>query len=231
MAEQYGTGRHGATLAVPWVDMEQPDWTARVGTTIAGEIRRYRLSSGMSAQQLSDVCAMLGAPIPRTVISNIENGRRTNVSVAEVITLAAALAVPPIVLIYPAGFTEKVEFMPDREIDPLRAIRWFSGEAAFDKKSAMDQTPRDEWALTLVRKHWYLENRISGIYRGLFEDEISHEPVGPEADVAREHALRLTGELKALRQEMVRRGLTPPKTYLQLDDIPLPSRGEDNPPF
>ncbi|MFJ4829889.1 helix-turn-helix domain-containing protein [Streptomyces sp. NPDC088747] len=204
--------------------MEQEDWVTRIGTSIAREIRRHRLAAGMSAQQLSDACGKLGAPIPRTVISNIENGRRTNVSVAEVIVLARALRIPPIAFIFPAGYEAEVEYLPGRRIDTIRAINWFSGVTQIDERSTLDVMPRDEWALTISREHRSLEHRISRIYKDIFEDDISHENdfSGPEGDAARERANMLSLELKALREEMVRRGLKLPKTYLKVDDLPVP---------
>jgi transcriptional regulator with XRE-family HTH domain len=109
--------------------MEQLDWMAQVSTTIASEVRRLRLQRGMSAQRLSDRCAELGAPIPRTVLSNLENGRRGNVTVAELLVLAAALDVPPATLAFPVGYVETVDALPGRARTPLEAIEWVSGHA------------------------------------------------------------------------------------------------------
>lgn len=100
---------------------------ARVSTTIATELRRIRQERGMSAQKLADRCGELGAPIPRTVLSNLENGRRGNVTVAELLVLAAALDVPPATLVFPVGRTEEVEVLPNNSVHPLSAIQWLSG--------------------------------------------------------------------------------------------------------
>ncbi|MER7799029.1 helix-turn-helix transcriptional regulator [Streptomyces parvulus] len=116
--------------------MEQQDWAARIGRGIAGEVRRHRTAKGWSAQQLSDRCAELGMPVPRTVLSNLENGRRTNVTVAEVLILACALDVAPAALIFPAGYAESVEVVPGIVAHPMRGIQWISGETALpDGKS------------------------------------------------------------------------------------------------
>lgn len=111
--------------------MEQPDWATQISTTVAGEVRRYRLQRGLSAQQLSDRCAELGLPIPRTVVSNIENGRRGNIGVAEVLILGHALEVPPAVLIFPVGYVEEVEAVPGEKMHPMHAIQWMGGEGPF----------------------------------------------------------------------------------------------------
>ncbi|MGW8374239.1 helix-turn-helix domain-containing protein [Streptomyces sp. ODS28] len=109
--------------------MEQrSEWAERLAATIAGEVFRYRRNQGLSAQALSDRCTERGMPIPRAVISNLENGRRTNVSVAELLVLAAALDVPPAALAFPVGYTETTEALPDAPVPPFEAVRWFAGE-------------------------------------------------------------------------------------------------------
>ena len=71
-------------------------------------------------------------PIPRSVFANLESGRRDTVSVAEVLVLAAALDVAPIDLICPVGFDKQTEMLPGRTMDPLSAMRWFTGEWKLD---------------------------------------------------------------------------------------------------
>lgn len=69
-------------------------------------------------QQLADRTAELGMPIPRSVLANLESGRRETVSAAEVVILAAALDIAPIELISPVGFDQQVEMLPGRMMDP-----------------------------------------------------------------------------------------------------------------
>jgi transcriptional regulator with XRE-family HTH domain len=88
----------------------------------------------MSAQQLADKCSEIGFPIARSVLANFENGRRLNVSLAEVIVLGSALGVPPVALFYPVGLVEEVEFVPGVNGAPLSAVAWFSGEAPAQKR-------------------------------------------------------------------------------------------------
>ncbi|MFJ3100409.1 helix-turn-helix domain-containing protein [Streptomyces sp. NPDC086835] len=184
--------------------MEQPDWATRFSKTIAQELRRHRTARGMSAQQVSDACEGLGADMPRTVISNIENGRRGNVSMAEVVILAAALGVPPTVLAFPVGYEAEVEYLPGKTATPLEAADWWNGEKA-----------DEEWALTLLRRHRRLESQIRRLYKQIWEQAIADyrwhgEPGGPEAGAAREVAEELTRELHELRDEIARRGLVLP---------------------
>jgi hypothetical protein len=86
----------------------------------------------MSVQNLADLTAELGMEIPRSVLANLEGGRRDTISVAEVLVLAAALNVSPLELIFPVGFDEQMEILPGRIVDPLAAMRWFTGERKLD---------------------------------------------------------------------------------------------------
>jgi transcriptional regulator with XRE-family HTH domain len=52
--------------------------------------------------------------ISRTQIANYESGRKKNLDIAELLILAAALDVPPLVLLYPDLPAGKVEIIPDR---------------------------------------------------------------------------------------------------------------------
>lgn len=82
----------------------------------------------MSAQALSDRCAALGHPIDRSVIAKLEKGLRQSVTVADVLVLAKALGVPPILLIFPVGQDEVIEILPGRTIGTWTATKWFTAE-------------------------------------------------------------------------------------------------------
>lgn len=202
--------------------MEHRDWTSRLSQGIAAEVRRHRKARGLSAQQLADRCAELGVDsLPRTVIANLENGRRGNVTVAELLVLAEALSVPAAALVFPVGYVDQVEHLPGVTSDPLDAVDRLSGETALE-----------ESALELFRAHRALETRIRGLYRRIWEQAIAEyrwagEPDGPEAEAAREVAQRLTARLHELRAEIAQRGLLLPS--LAGLDQPAPDRdsGDD----
>ncbi|SDY84775.1 hypothetical protein SAMN05661080_04795 [Modestobacter sp. DSM 44400] len=85
----------------------------------------------MSGQQLADATATLGHPLPRSVIANLESGRRDTVSVAELLVLARALEVPPLQLVFPIGREAMNEVLPGTVIPTWLAAQWFTGEEAF----------------------------------------------------------------------------------------------------
>jgi transcriptional regulator with XRE-family HTH domain len=61
-------------------------------------LTKYRKLAGMTAQQLSDA---LGGELSRSVIANIESGRKSDVTVDQLLALAWALGVPPAILALP----------------------------------------------------------------------------------------------------------------------------------
>lgn len=158
----------------------EADWSTRLAQSIAGEVRRYRQARGLSAQQLADRCASLGMPIQRSVLANLESGRRTTVTVAEVLVLAKALGVPPGALIFPVGTQPVVEILPDGYVEPLSAVNWLSGHVFFDDNVAESfyDSP-----LGLLRRH---DDEAKGLLRlltarsharsGLVDAQRNYEP-------------------------------------------------------
>lgn len=106
----------------------QIEWPARLTRSIAGQVRRYRKARKWSAQNLADECAALGLDVRRDLITDLENGRRSHVSVAELFVLAAALGVPPVQLLAGTGAEESAEVLPGRHVPAFRAAEWVSGE-------------------------------------------------------------------------------------------------------
>ena len=107
----------------------QKPWAARITRAIAGEIRQRRKARGMSAEDLAAACADLGLPIPRSTLADLENGRRASISVAEWLVIAAALDVPPVMLLCPVGTAGTAEVLPGAEAPAYRAAQWVAGEA------------------------------------------------------------------------------------------------------
>ena len=142
------------------------DWPTRAAQLVAREVRRYREAQRpkMSTQKLADRTAELGMAIPRSVLANLESGRRETVSVAEVLVLAAALHVAPIELMCPVGFDKQTEMLPGRMMDPLDAMRWFTGERKLELAGAapMLRQPRTAELSTtsLMKYHDELISRL-----------------------------------------------------------------------
>lgn len=94
-----------------------------IGKSVA--YHRKRRQPRMSAAAVAQECERLGYPaLTRGVIANLESGARDSLSVPEWLTLAAALRVPPLLLLWPVGRMAEVEPLPDVHVPPLAAVEW-----------------------------------------------------------------------------------------------------------
>src|SRR4051794_2181391 len=109
---------------------------SRASSLVASRVKELRRHRGMTAQQLCDRCAALGAPgITTNVLANIET-RRRDVSVDELLVLALALDVAPMHLLAPDRAV-RLAITPSASVtdsDELR--RWLRGEHALPQSQA-----------------------------------------------------------------------------------------------
>jgi len=101
------------------------DWSTEQAKVVGLEIKRLR--GGHSGQWLSDRTHELGYRVARTTISELENGKRKYISVAELVVLAQALDTAPVVLLYPPPYDEEVEYAPGVMMPRFDAAQAFSG--------------------------------------------------------------------------------------------------------
>lgn len=129
--------------------MRQSDWAGSVVAVIAESVRHHRKLRGMSAQQLADSCSELGySGMTRSVIANLETGARDSLSIPEWLILAAALGVPPLLLLYPLGRTdEKSEVLPGVELSPWEGLLY--AETGHHRKNE----PTEDKTIQLFRSH------------------------------------------------------------------------------
>ena len=101
------------------------DWAADQAERVGRELKRLR--GRRSGQWLSDRTAELGHRVPRTTISELENGKRKYVSTIELAILARALDTAPVALLYPPPYRGEVEVLPGQSSTSWSAAEWFSG--------------------------------------------------------------------------------------------------------
>ncbi len=127
------------------VDSEAMDWGERFTHTVVAGIKAYREQRGWKVQELADRCTELGYPMRRTTLSNLESGLRKSITLHEVLIIAVALGVPPVMLIFPGLPTEPVEYRPGVTIESWPAARWFTGE--YGDPSGLRSGLRAPWRL------------------------------------------------------------------------------------
>jgi len=104
------------------------DWSVRIAKGIGKRVAYYRNRADLTAVMLSARCGELGLDVRRDLITDLENGRRSHISVAELLVIAAALGVPPLQLLFGVGTEETAEILPGRHVPAFRAAQWFTGE-------------------------------------------------------------------------------------------------------
>ncbi|MFD5874051.1 helix-turn-helix domain-containing protein [Streptomyces sp. NPDC060322] len=174
------------------------DWATRLALKVAGEVRRHRQDQGLSAQQLSDRCAVLGMPIQRSVLANLESGRRTTVTAAEILVLAHALNVPPGILLFPVGYEAETEMLPGRYTEPVAAVEWLAGRTFFDDNAAdhFFDTP-----LGLARVHQDAVRQLQSAMRRVSHARAEHDrAISQYGSLASEHE-HLTAQLVVIEAE------------------------------
>lgn len=77
------------------VAQKQPETSPASSETIGQRLSKWRKEEGWSAQKLADESG-----VTRSVITNIENGRRDDMSVSELMALSDALRLPPAALLF-----------------------------------------------------------------------------------------------------------------------------------
>jgi transcriptional regulator with XRE-family HTH domain len=182
--------------------MTQEGWQERLTRVMAGQIRRYRDARGLSGQQLSERCAALGAPIHRSVIANLENGRRPNVSITELLVLAAALDVPPLLLVLPVGRQDDVEILPGQEVTTAQAVMWLSGQGDLHLTPAgADVLWNDAGLVPLVIEHERLVDDLQ-------EDRKAIGQSATDEDIKLWQGMKR--RIQETRSHLRQLGLTPP---------------------
>ena len=98
---------------------------------IGKRVVKYRKLAGISARELSE---RIGGELSRGVIANIESGRKTDVTIDQLVALAWALDVPPVVLALPVD--EPLKFVQmfqgpkvAQAIRSSSAVSWFNADA------------------------------------------------------------------------------------------------------
>jgi transcriptional regulator with XRE-family HTH domain len=163
----YRSVRHGRMRASVCVMSTQPeDWSAALHQRIADAVKAAR-QGRFTAQQLADACEQLGYPISRSMIANIESGRKDSLDVAELLILAAALEVPPVWLLFSNLPDGEVESLPGFREPAAAAMRWFTGEVLADDIDSDAELTDQARLVRLTRQRCAVEDRQARLRDGI----------------------------------------------------------------
>lgn len=186
------------------------DFAARIGQRVAHLRARLDGVEGrkFSTQALADRTAQLGHPLDRSVIAKLEKGHRQSISVPELLVLAHALGVPPLMLVLPLGQDQAVEVLPGRTVAVTDALRWLTGE---------NPLPGDAWddlATSTIPSFQVHQQNVERWENSRLFAQMIRDGVRPGTEQDIEH-LNQQGDraiqgLRGVRHMMRARGLTPP---------------------
>lgn len=108
-------------------DMQSKEWQEEIIANIGRAMEKAR--EGKSDRWIAERTEKLGNPLSRTAVSEYRRGVRKSISVADWLTLAAALGIPPISLLLPELPDGNIDLLPVlREVNQLDALMWIAGE-------------------------------------------------------------------------------------------------------
>ena len=108
-------------------EMQSKEWHEEIIQNIGRAIEKAR--EGKSDRWIADRTDHLGNPLSRTAVSEYRRGVRKTISVADWLTLAAALGVPPVSLLLPELPDGSVSLLPELgEVNQFYALLWIIGE-------------------------------------------------------------------------------------------------------
>ncbi|UCZ89865.1 helix-turn-helix domain-containing protein [Gordonia sp. WA4-43] len=150
-------------------------WSEDLVSRVAGAIKRERERSTpkVTATQLAERTAALGLPISRSVISDLETGRKRSLDVGELIVLAAALRVPPMQLLYPDLPDKHVDIVPGYGTESAKAAAWFAG------LTGLSRVPTDFTLTSAVNERRRLmDAQTREVLDALSEDDATWSRIG-----------------------------------------------------
>lgn len=209
--------------------MGEEEWRSRLIPVVAQQVRRRRLELGLSVQKFADICTEeYGLPLKRSVLANFEGGRRTALSVVELLVFARILCVPPTELLFPVGREAEIEVLPGMPTDTWGALKWFTGES--DRLPQDDEFTADNRTVRLYRDHdrlitqwWANRGKLQSILATSRDPELKKFRAEADPDMVDDlrmrdasEAMRSTEEaVQVIRQEMRALGLAPPQLGLE----------------
>lgn len=123
--------------------------------TIAKRVRELRRRHDLTAEQLADKMRDVGVPFDKTVIANLETGRRRFVTVQELFALAFVFGVAPVHLMVPTVDPDDrtpYPVVPNSPVigpEPYPAVvrAWIRGQLPItpDVKTYFSEVPASEW--------------------------------------------------------------------------------------
>ncbi|WP_074355278.1 hypothetical protein [Mycobacteroides abscessus] len=176
-----------------WKDSPPKNWAEREAYRLSRVILDLR--EGRSMQWLSDRTDELGHRVSRSVLSDLETGRRRYLTTVELTMIAAAFNTAPVVLLYPGPYDEPVDLLPSGTTTQFKAAQWFSANSInrFDKGDAWSKLDSFTWMRSTNTLH---------LWRDLNRAEMMRMSLLQQNTVDREQIAFYDSQIHRLRQEL-----------------------------
>lgn len=188
----------------------------RISEITARRVRVWRDRHDVTAEELSERATDMGHPLSRVAITQIENGNR-GISLDEALVLAAALNVPPLLLLLPLDRdVERVALTPKITEHPDAVRRWLVGEEEFGWATGFGSP---EWmAAAGTLRLWEALHEALGSLQDSQRALMNAEFVNDENAVrrARERYVKRVHAYADVRDAMTGAGIKPPTTNKEL---------------
>jgi transcriptional regulator with XRE-family HTH domain len=216
------------------VFMNTDDWSKQLTARVAEQLRRFRKEAGLTVAQVAQLCTEHGLAVPGTTITNLENGRRHSVDLAEFLVLAEVLGVPPINILFPLDTAPTVDVLPGQQVSTWAGLAWFTGETA-STEAAPKGSQRE--LLDVFRAHG---DAVAAAHASISLGKERRRKANTTLDPARRAELLEAAagyeqfafgdcrELRAFRDAMRERGLTPPQLPADLAFIDQPENDSED---
>jgi transcriptional regulator with XRE-family HTH domain len=163
----------------------------RSGTTLGSRIKLARRQRGYrTTRELAE--AIPGGNITAAILENIESGRKSDISVSQLLNIAKALGVPPSMLLAPIGSPNSTLDLPNLsdDFDAMTAAEfdcWFSATPASSYRPALAAERVEVDILSSLRELGTLRREVERLRIVLAVQSASGDPdlVSANAEVER----------------------------------------------
>lgn len=179
-----------------YLDEMSKSWDQQDAERIGGEVNRLR--GKRSGQWLSDQTHEVGYRLSRTMISELERGKRKYVTTAELVVLAAALNVAPVAMLYPPPYDDEIEVTPGAKMTRIAALERFSGIIDPLSEDHDEQFRRNMFPLIRARQIRELQKsrRNIGEQLRILDDDIANESL---RNMLNDEHIRISNLIEELR--------------------------------
>lgn len=131
--------------------------SVRPSDGIGARVANYRRLSGLTARELAE---RAGLGLTRGIITNIENGRKTDITVDQLIAIATVLGVPPAVIALPVDRPYHNVQLNDPEDGQATVVPSFEAVGLFIARESSAENAAAFLASQLVRSVWELNEAV-----------------------------------------------------------------------